>query len=198
VSRVAISPDGQLILGQDQKGRVLAWDRLMGLAVPPDKNGPLPDQTEARDPALDLLVRAEGITVMVRPLRPRAPPEDVAERGSAPSRHDALAAASEKAGNWLAAAFHLERQYRLQPFSPGVRNRLLSALERSPSSLGSRVVHQRLVAFDLARLAGAVALPGGGATAPTLAAMGEAIQGPAPLPELAPAPDGPPRMPKAD
>src|SRR5262249_10212532 len=99
---------------------------------------------------------------------------------------------SERQKLWYATSFHLERLYQLTPMDRDVRSRLLEALRQTPASPAGRAVRHRLLAFDLARLAGvarAARVPL--AALASLPAMSAATQ---PVPPLAPAEQRPPVM----
>jgi WD40 repeat protein len=195
VVSVGFSPDGKQILSLQTRSKGLgrlAWDSATGHSVPADF-GPLPPgRTEARHAGVNLHARAEGDLVLVQRLNP--PPQPPAWR--TPSRDDMVDWHREQSGDaeqqkqWYAAAFHLERLHRLEPFDRGVRSRLLEALRQTPDSPAGQVVRQRLWAFDLARqagLAGASSKPLN-AVASLLTAAGVAE----PVPPLAPPEQKPP------
>jgi hypothetical protein len=162
-----------------------AWDTRTGHLLPADDLVVPRGQKEARHAKANLLVRIVGGRVVVRSLKVLAekPPPYIYDRTNPNDWHRGQAHTTELNKQWFAAAFHLERLYRLQSFDAAVRRRLLAALKQTPDSPAGRAVRQRLIAFDAARLAGAA----GGALPPPLAG---------PVPPLASA--QPTRMPYAD
>lgn len=192
---MAWSRDGSRILSQDDAGTRLAWDRTTGHPAPDDGTALPPTQKEARHPTADLLVRAEGALVFVQPLHFTPEPWRLPSRDEMIAFHRDQAADSEQRRQPFAAAFHLERLHRIQPVAD-VRARLLAALAQTPDSPAGQAVRRRLLAFDLARQAGAVGAahqPLSAVTAlPQLAATAPAAR------PLAPAEQGPPEMKKAE
>jgi WD40 repeat protein len=175
VTSVAWSTDGSRIVSREKDGRRLAWDRITGHPVPDDDTALPPQQKQARHPTADLLVRAEGNLVLVQPLRLTPEPWRAPGREEMIAFHREQARDAEQRRHPFAAAFHLERLHRLQPFDAPVRARLLAALEHAPDSPARRAVRQRLLAFDAARQAGVVGLAPLAAL-PALAASGRSAK----------------------
>jgi Protein tyrosine and serine/threonine kinase len=65
--------------------------------------------------------------------------------------HGDQAADSVRKKKWFAAAFHLERLYRLQPWDAALRSRLEGAMKQAPDSAATKTVRRRLTEHDVAR-----------------------------------------------
>jgi WD40 repeat protein len=198
---VGFSPDGSVIVSEDRRGERLAWNTTTGQPVDPG-NLTLPNnQRAARHIGKNLQVRCDSGKILVQPLEAanRAAEADALLNPDLVPWHDEQARRAEHNREWLAAAFHLERLHRLQP-GAGIRARLATALGQTQDSPASRTIHQRFVAFDLARKTAAVGQSGLPATHLTalavLADTASPIPKPAPLPPEPP--QAPPRMPRAD
>jgi hypothetical protein len=126
LSRVAISADGKRILGQDEKDKVLAWDAGSGQLLPDPPAG-MPAGAGRTAASADRKVRVSiaGAGIRVR----RADLEDVRKQREAhdrellerlarfdPDWHRSRLDEALATGDDFAAAFHLERLLRVQPW----------------------------------------------------------------------------------
>jgi WD40 repeat protein len=126
---IAFSPDGRRLVSQDRTGQRLAWDVATGRPLP---------LAQARFPtglAGSGLIRPDGKLLARREengrirlidLRPPDADELAFRQATACldlSWHRDQAARYEKAGNWFAAVFHLNRLLESQPSDPALLQR---------------------------------------------------------------------------
>jgi WD40 repeat protein/serine/threonine protein kinase len=113
VESVAFSPDGRRVVAQ-AGAAVKAWDADTGAAADPPADPPPPGQRLAHSPDGRMTAWCNGPRVhMVRDEEWRRQHEADAEIGR--EWHLRQAAESEQAGQWFAAAFHLDRLIRADP-----------------------------------------------------------------------------------
>jgi hypothetical protein len=127
---VAFSPDGKRIASADRNGKRFDFDAATGKPLPPDRM-PLPEgQQRALQPGGHLVAIASGKDILVYG------PPDATEavrflhRQATRRWHAEQADECEKAKQWPAAAFHLERLHRTS-LTPTIRSRLLVALKKA-------------------------------------------------------------------
>jgi WD40 repeat protein len=137
VTSVGFSADGKRVIARSDKGKVHSWDAATGQGVVPCTDPPPVENKEAINPARTLRVTVEEGKVCVRRLRGNRASSDLVFAGWLNARHRRLvwhrseAAASERSGQWFAAAHHLRQLLRLAgpaDNAAALRVRLLRAL----------------------------------------------------------------------
>jgi WD40 repeat protein/tetratricopeptide (TPR) repeat protein len=135
VRSVALSTDGKQLLAQDDRGKVFAWSAVSGQSLP-DAPARLPVAARTIDIEGKLRVSLEeGRVRVVFPEAQRqwqARDRALLERLSAfdPRWHRRQSEGAVEAGDDFAAAYHLERLLREQPWDAALHVRQASALAR--------------------------------------------------------------------
>ncbi len=157
VRAMAFAPDSTRLVSVDRSSRVLAWELpsgkpLQGSYPPPADSAPdAPGQefdwhpVAAASPDVAWFAVSAFEVIRVYSRRPLPPPwgldpwteDEARRRAMAPVWHADGAAAAEKAGDWFAAAFHLERLIRYRPEDPSLRERRVGALDRLKRAEGA-------------------------------------------------------------
>jgi WD40 repeat protein len=139
IIRAGFSADSRLVLGLDVQGGVFAWD-LARKRLMPNKETLLDDRTEVVSRGGRVRARLDGqrIRVDVTPdlvmatQRHEMRDQDRLQRvvGFDPVWHQTQAVAAEQAGQYFAAAYHLDQLSRAQPWDGNLHLRRAKVLAR--------------------------------------------------------------------
>jgi WD40 repeat protein len=135
----AFSPDSKLVYLSDENEKTLAWDTETGQPAPATNPPAKFEMDSVLSPDGRFLAKRMGGKFV---LIPQNEPLTGAEPWPLPNRDERLkyhgeqAAASEKSGQWFAAAFHLKRMLTDDSENADLKKRLEAALAQEPNKSG--------------------------------------------------------------